>query len=208
MRTREKILATALTLFNTQGVDPITVRHIAKAMNISHGNLCYHFPKKEDIVQQLYLELVAELDAQIGPMAERAPGIQTLLQSVQLTFATQYKYKFLLIDFVAIMRNIPAVRAHFRQLVQRRRQEFATIAGYLVQAGYFRGEAYPGQYDQVFTQFFVFGDFWIAESEILFEGTDEEKLAFYTHTAYGLVYPHLTEKGQQVFREVYAPPGV
>ena len=40
MTTKEKIIDTALQLFNKQGIDPVTTRHIAKEMNISHGNLC------------------------------------------------------------------------------------------------------------------------------------------------------------------------
>lgn len=197
MKTRDKILETALNLFNTQGIDPITVRHVAKEMGISHGNLCYHFPRKEDIIQQLYLNLVAELDEEIHQLQTQAPQLNLILASIQTTFAIQYKYKFILIDFVGIMRNIPAIRAHFRKLFIRRQQEFSALIQYMCKAGYFREEQYAGQFRQFITSFYLIGDFWIAEAEILFEGTDEEKLKHYTHVAVSLVFPYLTQKGQQ-----------
>jgi AcrR family transcriptional regulator len=197
MKTRDKILATALQLFNTQGIDPITVRHVAKEMGISHGNLCYHFPRKEDIIQQLYLNLVAELDREIHQLQAHTPQLKLILASIQTTFAIQYKYKFILIDFVSIMRNIPAIRIHFRELFVRRQQEFSALIQYMIMAGFFREEQYAGQYRHFITSFYLIGDFWIAEAEILFEGTDEAKLEHYTQLALSLVFPHLTEKGQQ-----------
>ncbi|QHT69208.1 TetR/AcrR family transcriptional regulator [Rhodocytophaga rosea] len=197
MKTRDKILDTSLHLFNVQGIDPITVRHVAKEMGISHGNLCYHFPRKEDIIQQLYLNLVAELDREIHQLQAQTPQLELILASIKTTFAIQYKYKFILIDFVAIMRNIPAIRTHFRELFIRRQQEFSALIQYMIKAGYFRDEYYTGQYRQFITSFYLIGDFWIAESEILFEGTDAAKLEHYTQLALSLVFPYLTDKGQQ-----------
>lgn len=197
MKTRDKILETSLHLFNIHGIDPVTVRHVAKEMGISHGNLCYHFPKKEDIIQQLYLNLVAELDTEIHQLQLQSPQLKLILTSIQTTFAIQYKYKFILIDFVGIMRNIPVIRMHFRELFVRRQQEFSALIQYMIKAGYFREEQYTGQYGQFITSFYLIGDFWIAEAEILFEGTDEAKLEHYTQLAVSLVFPYLTDKGQQ-----------
>jgi AcrR family transcriptional regulator len=202
MKTRDKILETSLLLFNAHGIDPITVRHVAKEMGISHGNLCYHFPRKEDIIQQLYLNLVAELDKEIHQLQTQSPQLNLILASIKATFTIQYKYKFILIDFVGIMRNIPAIRTHFRELFIRRQQEFFGLIQYMISIGYFREEQYAGQYRQFITSFYLIGDFWIAEAEILFEGTDEEKLEHYTQLAVSLVFPHLTPKGQQALLKV------
>ena len=43
MNTKHKILKTALDLFNKEGLDQVSVRRIAVEMNISDGNLRYHF---------------------------------------------------------------------------------------------------------------------------------------------------------------------
>ena len=50
MTTRSRILQTALTLFNEHGMYQTGVRDIARALDISPGNLSYHFARKEDLL--------------------------------------------------------------------------------------------------------------------------------------------------------------
>ena len=60
MRTKDKILVTALQLLNEHGVKSVTIRDIAAEMGISHGNLGYHYANMELIIYALYEQLVKE----------------------------------------------------------------------------------------------------------------------------------------------------
>ncbi|NMH61314.1 TetR/AcrR family transcriptional regulator [Alteromonas ponticola] len=53
MKTAERILLTALELFNEQGENAITSVDIAMELDISPGNLYYHYKGKEVIIEAL-----------------------------------------------------------------------------------------------------------------------------------------------------------
>lgn len=63
MKRKKQILETARTLFNEYGYNQTTMRDISGAMNISVGNLTYHFKKKHDLFYALMDDI--ELDAKI-----------------------------------------------------------------------------------------------------------------------------------------------
>jgi AcrR family transcriptional regulator len=203
MLTRDKILATALRLFNTQGTSGLTVRHIAQEAGISHGNLCYYFPRTDDIIQQLYLDLVTEIDKGFPPPGSQL-DVRYLLQTLQHTFETLYTYRFLMLDFVRIMRTIPAITLHYRALYQRRLAQVNALREQLVVSGDFQPEQYPGQHEHFVAQCFLLSDFWLAEAEILFDEPVEVKLAYYTRLAGGVVFQYLTPQGQAVLRPLLA----
>lgn len=51
MKTRDRIVEIAITLFNEHGTGKTSTNHIARAAGISPGNLYYHFKNKEEIIR-------------------------------------------------------------------------------------------------------------------------------------------------------------
>ena len=75
MTTKDRILESSLRLFNKEGADRVTVRSIASETGISHGNLTYHFPGKDEILYQLYLKLADEFNV---PFLGEIPIMQSI----------------------------------------------------------------------------------------------------------------------------------
>lgn len=72
--TREQILHAALHLLVEQGYRAMTMRRIAAQCGIQLGNLTYHFPTREDLVQALLEAVISSYEIEFDPIV-RMPGI-------------------------------------------------------------------------------------------------------------------------------------
>jgi len=196
--TKQKILGYALLLFNEKGIENITVRDIAKKMGISHGNLCYHYPTTNDIAYALYQKLVADLDQRISSIPEEDVIMQELISSSRYAIEKFYEYRFLMLDFVSVMRKNIKMATHYKNLELYRNKQFKDVFARLRQYGIVRSEQILGEYDNVINIWFILGDFWMAHAEINFEGTKEEKIGHYSRLIFSLLVPFLTEKGMKM----------
>lgn len=199
MTTKEKIAKTALAVFNRRGTELVTVRELAQEVGISHGNLCYHFPTTDDIVRHLYYALVAELDSEMQAMRSQTQNPAEIFKGTRVLFDLLHKYRFIMINFVDVMRRMPDINKHFRKLQEKRREEFKHLFGMLVQAGLMRPEIYPGHFDDLNVNMSILGDFWISHAEIHFTGKEKDKLNFYYRVTSSFFLPMLTEKGLALF---------
>lgn len=201
MSTKQKILDAALKLFNELGTDAVTVRTIAKEIGISHGNLCYHFASTEAIILKLYESLVDEMSAAINNLPVAEVGFSQLYQSARASFYLQYKYRFLMLDFVRIMRNQPEIKKHFQGLMHMRSQQFSGILQQLFLQGLLKPEIFPGHYNLLIEQILLTGDFWMSHGEIMFNGTEEEKINHYLQVMNASLLGCLTERGVVAFMQ-------
>src|SRR5579883_2121716 len=97
-RTRERILETALSLFNESGESEVTTAAIAAAMNISPGNLYYHFRSKDQIVAALFSRFRAEIERTLLAPESRPAHAEDVWLFLHLVFEAIYRYRFLYRD--------------------------------------------------------------------------------------------------------------
>ena len=214
MTTKEKILEKSLELFNRDGLDGVTVRHIAKALEMSHGNLCYHFPTIDAIIEGLYSQMAVELDAttlsmrtiQRNPSKAFAKGESNIFRTMYdlslSNFEKLYEYRFIMLDFVSIMRRIPAIKAHYRQQMVMRQLQFQFLVTELVKKGLFKPPIIENQYSTWIHSAILFGDFWLSSAEILYNGKESDKVKIYHRFFISLTIPYLTEKGLEEMKEL------
>src|SRR5215831_1603716 len=125
-RTRERILETALALFNRFGEPNITTADIANEMDISPGNLYYHFRNKDQIIAELFGALEQRLDALLQVPAGRGAGVEDLWLVLHLLFEAMWDYRFFFRDLDEILSRSSRLASRFAAFSRRGRE---TVAG-------------------------------------------------------------------------------
>ena len=120
-QTRERILETSLAMFNAQGEPNVTTNHIADELEISPGNLYYHFRNKEDIVEQVFARYEARMDQALLVPEGRLPNLEDIWLQLHLVFECMWEYRFLYRDLVDIALAQPQAQGAFRAHPQPRR---------------------------------------------------------------------------------------
>lgn len=197
MTTKEKILQAALGLFNRHGIDRITVRDIAKVLRISHGNLCYHYPNTNEIILALYFRLVGKIDTILNALQPDSNIFSMHANSTRRIFELLYSYRFFFLDFVEITRRVKKIRTTHYQLIEARKKQVRHFFQVLRDQGIFRKDLSEEQYEFLITQCFIYGDFWISSSEILYKGPPAKKIDYYVKGYLALFKPYLTDKGRK-----------
>lgn len=202
MSTKERILEVALKQFNEVGTDQATVRSIAEEIGISHGNLCYHFKNTDTLIEALYDQLIEEIDIPALNIQVPEIDLNTLFQQAKQSFHLLYKYRFLLLDFVRIIRRIASIREKFRQHIELRRFQFHITFQHLIERGLMKEEWVPGLYDHLITNILILGDNWINHAEIHFDENGALVVDYYLKAFISNIVPYLTDKGLVAYQEL------
>lgn len=203
MKTKEKILETARILFNTHGISAISSKAIAEDMGISYGNLCYHFPKKDDIILQLYLNMQKNVEQQFKNIKEEVINLEFMLSRLKILFEEIYKYKFIYLGITKVVRHFDHIKKHAQDQFDQRWNILDTISGFLIANGYMKAFKDDRQKNMLIHALLMVSNSWISDAEVFYKGKEDEKIDYYMQVFFNLVRPTLTEKGLEGFKKVY-----
>ncbi|MBT8092942.1 MAG: TetR/AcrR family transcriptional regulator [Gammaproteobacteria bacterium] len=105
--TRTRILVASLTLFNENGVSHTTTNEIADEVDISPGNLHYHFRKKSDLVDALLAEFQADARRVLRPPHSEPASLDDFWVFLHFLLELKAAYGFLLRDLDSLLAEFP-----------------------------------------------------------------------------------------------------
>lgn len=135
MKTRDRILATSLTLFNQRGEPHVSTNHIADEMDISPGNLYYHFRNKEQIVEELFDQFRKRMEHLLMAPDSESASLDDVWLFLHLLFEIIWEYRFLYRNLVDLTQRMRSLRIHFHHLIRQKREAAVTICKGLEAAG-------------------------------------------------------------------------
>ncbi len=116
--TKDRIADTALCLFNRTGTEGVSTNHIAAAMEISPGNLYYHYANKDEILLVLLERLATGLE-NAWAIAADSEGLDQLRPAVANSFALFDQYRFFAREVFALAHRSPALGERMIVLAER-----------------------------------------------------------------------------------------
>jgi AcrR family transcriptional regulator len=134
-RTRERLLELSLRLFNDIGEPNVTTTAIADEMNISPGNLYYHFRNKDDIVNALFEQFEREIEQLLEAPTQRQVNVEDAWLFLHLLFESIWRYRFLYRDLNDLMSRNRRIETHFKSILERKARAARALCEGLAGAG-------------------------------------------------------------------------
>jgi len=172
-QTRQRILDASLAMFNAQGEPNVTTNHIADELEISPGNLYYHFRNKDDIIEQLFQRYEDRMDDALASPGGRLPELEDIWLQLHLAFECIWDYRFLYRDLVEILSRNRRLRLRFARILKRADDRAHAVMRGLSQAGIMRASA--DELDAAATNVLVLSTFWLNYSAA--RGDRDEQVA-------------------------------
>jgi len=173
-KTRERILDLSLTLFNERGEPNVTTNHIADELEISPGNLYYHFRNKDDIIEQLFARYEERMDQALLIPEGRLPNLEDIWLQLHLVYECIWDYRFLYRDLVDILSRNRKLRMHFSRLLKRATDNATQVMRGLVTAGVMRASA--DEVHATATNILVLATFWLNYASVRGDRDEQEAI--------------------------------
>jgi len=201
-RTRERILETALALFNEFGEPNVTTQLISDDMGISPGNLYYHFHNKDEIIESLFADFERGIEETLAAPVRRPPNVEDIWLFLHLVFEGIWKFRFLYRDVNELLSRNRLLETHFKRIVARKVNTAATICRGLVATGDMR--ATPAEIQALAVNMTVVATYWLS-FEFVSEPRrkiDGESLSRGAFQVMALAAPYLTGRSRKLFDEL------
>ena len=127
MKTKDRIIAGSIELFNLQGERNVTTNHIAAHLGISPGNLYYHYRNKDDIIRSIYKLYEKNLDQMFQPQAEASVGMDDMLYYLDRVFYSMWQFRFFYANLPDILARDDELHKRYLVAQQRLYQRMITI---------------------------------------------------------------------------------
>ncbi|MBI5839056.1 MAG: TetR/AcrR family transcriptional regulator [Chloroflexi bacterium] len=164
-QTRARILQKAVELFNESGTTSVSMNALAESLEISAGNLQYHYKSRDEIIRAILEEMFVEFDA-IYVFAEEEPfTLDTLRRIMRVNFDLVWKHRFFYREFAALLRSDPILARRFREIQEKRLTDQENVFKRVAGSGGVRSVLSPEELRNVVLIGWVLVHSWLSYAE-------------------------------------------
>lgn len=190
--TKQKILKSAIKLFNKKGLINVRLQHIADETDISVGNLAYHYYSKKAIVKAIDSELAEELELLLS-IDQNFPSLIDFDNHLGRYFFLLNQYSFYFLDLLEIERAYPKMHAKRVEYMEKMIMQIYEWLLLNVEKGILQPEKLENHYRYTAESIWMIITFWLTQRQV--RGNDEIGEGHFKEFIWNQLFPFFTEGG-------------
>ena len=136
-RTAERILEVTLDLFNRFGEPNVSTTLISAELGISPGNLYYHYPARDRLIDTLHDRYEMALD-ELLPAAQQVRNVEDAWLLLHMLFELIWQYRFLYRDLNDLLSRNRRLEKRFQAVLAHKSQAVRGVIDALAREGVMR----------------------------------------------------------------------
>jgi AcrR family transcriptional regulator len=158
-RTAERILEVTLDLFNRFGEPNVSTTLISAELGISPGNLYYHYPAKDELINSLY----DRYEAALSELLNAADGVRDVEDAwffLHTLFELIWQYRFLYRDLNDLLSKNRRLEMHFQTMLKNKARAIRALLDGMSRSGAMRIDS--RETDATATSMVVVLTYWLS----------------------------------------------
>jgi len=203
MSNRDRIIETSRKLMNDQGAQAIGTTQISDALNISPGNLYYHFKNKEEIIRAIFEGLDQEFRLFMTEDIQRPIQVARFSSFYKRSLEVQWKYRFFFNGVLHLVRRDKLLASQFRNLQNWGILNLENIARQLNEDGNMVNPRGKNGYKSIATNMWLVWTNWIRFVQISDDAQrfQEKDRALGAVQLFDIMAPYLEPKFERAVRK-------
>jgi AcrR family transcriptional regulator len=125
-RTAERILEVTLDLFNRFGEPNVSTTLISAELHISPGNLYYHYPAKDELINALFDRYEKGLN-ELLHAADNVRNVEDAWLFLHMLFELIWQYRFLYRDLNDLLSKNRRLETHFQFVLKNKSRAIEAV---------------------------------------------------------------------------------
>ena len=158
-RTAERILEVTLDLFNRFGEPNVSTTLISAELGISPGNLYYHYPAKDELINSLF----DRYEKSLSELLNASDGVRDVEDAwffMHTLFELIWQYRFLYRDLNDLLSKNRRLETHFQSVLKNKTRSVKTMLDSMSRSGAIRMD--PREMEATATSMVVVLTYWLS----------------------------------------------
>ena len=158
-RTAERILEVTLDLFNRFGEPNVSTTLISAELHISPGNLYYHYPAKDELINSLFDRYERSLNELLNA-ADSVRNVEDAWLFFHMLFELIWQYRFLYRDLNDLLSKNRRLETHFQFVLKNKSRAVQAVLGGLTRGNTMQMD--PREAETVASAMVVVLTYWLS----------------------------------------------